>query len=236
VHEINNPLATIAACAESLTLRLDEIQDPELHRDFADYLQIIRDESFRCKTITNSLLDFSHQRQVDKMLGDINHILDQTLQLLRHHPNLGRMTIIKELDQSLPPVNVNEGQMKQIFIALISNAFDAMEGGGTLTIRTSWHASESEPAVCAEFIDTGCGIPASNLQKIFDPFFTTKPLGRGTGLGLSVCYGIVSEHGGKIEVDSTEGIGSAFRVLLPVRPEQIPRGIKASLPEMEKVL
>ena len=109
--------------------------------------------------------------------------------------------------------------MKQIFIALISNAFDAMEGQGRLTIRTAWHDTEAERAVCVQFSDTGCGIPAEHLPKIFDPFFTTKPLGRGTGLGLSVCYGIVSEHGGRIEVDSIEGEGTTFKVLLPVANE-----------------
>ena len=94
---------------------------------------------------------------------------------------------------------------------------DAMEGTGTLTIRTRWE--DHDRNICAEFTDTGCGIPAPYLPKIFDPFFTTKPLGRGTGLGLSVCYGIVSEHGGKIDVDSTEGVGTTFRIVLPVHHE-----------------
>ena len=222
VHELNNPLATIAACTEALTSRLEQIENEELNKDFDEYLEIIRDEAFRCKTINNSLLDFSHQRQAEKMTGDINQIIDQTLQLIKHHPKLGKMNVIKELDGTLAPVYVNEGQMKQIFIALISNAYDAMENGGTLTIRTRWHDTEADRVdrtVCAEFMDTGCGIPGSHLPKIFDPFFTTKPLGRGTGLGLSVCYGIVSEHGGRIEVDSTEGAGSTFRILLPVKPD-----------------
>jgi two-component system NtrC family sensor kinase len=217
VHELNNPLATIAACAEALTARLAESSSPELGQDFGEYLQIIRDESFRCKTITNNLLDFSHQRQAEKLPSDINQIIEQTLLLIKHHPKLGKMNIVKEFDPTLAPVYVNEGQMKQIFIAFISNAFDAMDGGGQLTIRTRWYNSAIEPAICIEFIDTGCGIPASHLPKIFDPFFTTKPLGRGTGLGLSVCYGIVSEHGGRIEVDSIEGVGSTFRTILPVR-------------------
>ena len=240
VHEINNPLATIAACSEALNARVDEIQDPSLYEDFSEYLQIIRDEAFRCKTITNSLLEFSHQRQAEKNAADINQIIEQTLHLVKHHPKLGKMSVIKELDHSLTPVFVNEGQMKQIFIALISNAFDAMESDGTLTIRTRW--SESEPAhtVTVEFIDTGCGIPASQLPKIFDPFFTTKPLGRGTGLGLSVCYGIVSEHGGKIEVDSTEGTGSVFRVLLPIHQystsDRAHQRAFEGIPEMESAL
>jgi two-component system, NtrC family, sensor kinase len=216
VHEINNPLATIAACAEALTARVVELEGTILHEDFSEYLQIIRDEAFRCKTITNSLLEFSHQRQAEKLAGDINQIIEQTLQLVKHHPKLGKMRVIRELDNSLTPVYVNEGQMKQIFIALISNAFDAMDDNGVLTIRTRWESAESGHTVCAEFSDTGCGIPAPHLAKIFDPFFTTKPIGRGTGLGLSVCYGIVSEHGGKIEVDSTESVGTTFRVLLPI--------------------
>jgi two-component system NtrC family sensor kinase len=216
VHEINNPLATISACAEALSLRLEEMADSAIKEDFAEYLRIIRDESFRCKTITNNLLDFSRSRPAEKQLSDINIVLDHTLQLIKHHPTLGKMNIIRELDMSLPKVYVNDGQLKQVFIALISNAFDAMEGRGTLTIRTRHHQLEGRPAACIEFIDTGCGIPAAHLPNIFDPFFTTKPLGRGTGLGLSVCYGIVSEHGGKIEVDSIEGAGSTFRVLLPL--------------------
>src|SRR5262249_48981888 len=198
VHEINNPLATIAACSEALTARVDDIENEEIHDDFSEYLQIIRDEAFRCKAITNSLLEFSHQRQAEKVPSELNQIIEQTLQLIRHHPRLNKMKIVKELNDVLAPVYVNEGQMKQIFIALISNAFDAMEGEGTLTIKTHWHECEGGRMLCAEFNDTGCGIPPDHLQKIFDPFFTTKPLGRGTGLGLSVCYGIVSEHGGRI--------------------------------------
>jgi two-component system NtrC family sensor kinase len=215
VHELNNPLATVAACAEALTARLDDLKDEELNQDFSEYLQIIRDEAFRCKTITNSLLDFSHQRQAEKLPADINQIIDMTLQLIKHHPKLGKMPLVRELDLSLSPAFVNEGQMKQVFIALISNAYDAMDEGGTLTIRTRWNDSNPEHSISVEFIDTGSGISPSNLPKIFDPFFTTKPLGRGTGLGLSVCYGIVSEHGGRIEVDSIEGRGSTFRILLP---------------------
>ena len=239
VHEINNPLATIAACSEALTARVEDLQDAEMHQDFGEYLQIIRDEAFRCKTITNSLLEFSHQRQAEKLAGDINQIIEQTLQLIKHHPKLGKLRVIKELDPSLAPVYVNEGQMKQIFIALMSNSFDAMETDGSLTIRTRWNESETEQNVCVEIADTGCGIPAAHLAKIFDPFFTTKPLGRGTGLGLSVCYGIVSEHGGRIEVDSSEGVGTTFRLFLPPHRELAARARGQSFEgilEMEGVL
>src|SRR6185436_18825719 len=145
VHEINNPLATIAACSEALTARVEDVGDVTLHQDFGEYLHIIRDEAFRCKTITNSLLEFSHQRQAEKMAGDMNQIIEQTLQLIRHHPKLGSMRVIKELDHSLDLVDVNEGQMKQVFIALMTNAFDAMEPNGTLTIRTRRDEADNEP-------------------------------------------------------------------------------------------
>jgi signal transduction histidine kinase len=162
------------------------------------------------------------------------------MHLVKHHPKLGKMHVVKELYTQLPPVYVNEGQMKQIFIALISNAYDAMEDGGRLTIQTRLQECENDRLVAVEFQDSGCGIPASHLQKIFDPFFTTKPLGRGTGLGLSVCYGIVSEHGGKMEVDSTEGVGSRFRVLLPASPEiqkeAAPKLVLGHILEMENTL
>jgi len=238
VHEINNPLATIAACSEALTARVDDVPNADLHQDFTEYLQIIRDEAFRCKTITNSLLEFSHQRQAEKLSVDINQVIEQTLQLIKHHPKLGKMSVVKELDTSLAPVCVNEGQMKQVFIALMTNSFDAMEADGSLTIKTHWGEPENERNVCVEIIDTGCGIPAAHLQKIFDPFFTTKPLGRGTGLGLSVCYGIVSEHGGRIDVESTEGVGTTFRLLLPSHHSMgHPRGQSfEGILEMEGVL
>jgi two-component system NtrC family sensor kinase len=239
VHEINNPLATIAACSEALTARVEDVKDDELHQDFGEYLQIIRDEAFRCKTITNSLLEFSHQRQAQKLASDINQIIEQTLQLIKHHPKLGKMRVIKELDATLAPVYVNEGQLKQVFIALMANSFDAMEAEGSLTIRTRWSDTETEQHVCVEISDTGCGIPAQHLAKIFDPFFTTKPLGRGTGLGLSVCYGIVSEHGGRIEVDSAEGVGTTFRLLLPPHQEMSAHAREQSFEgilEMEGVL
>ncbi|HTF37634.1 MAG TPA: ATP-binding protein, partial [Blastocatellia bacterium] len=125
------------------------------------------------------------------------------------------------------------------FIALMSNSFDAMLADGSLTIRSHWNESETERHVCVDISDTGCGIAAQHLAKIFDPFFTTKPLGRGTGLGLSVCYGIVSEHGGRIEVDSTEGVGTTFRLLLPPHQELSARAREQSFEgilEMEGAL
>jgi two-component system NtrC family sensor kinase len=217
VHEINNPLATIAACAEALQALLEEGVDlpEETLADFREYLKIINDEAFRCKTITNSLLDFSRQRQAEKTQLKVNYLIEQTLQLIKHHPKFKRLEISQELDETLPPIYGNEAQLKQVFIAIISNAFDAMDEQGRLRIRSSRHDHEGACCVGVEFIDNGCGIPSEDIPKIFEPFFTTKPFGQGTGLGLAVCYGIVSDHGGRIEVDSQVGCGTTVRVLLP---------------------
>ena len=116
-----------------------------------------------------------------------------------------------ELDPALPLVAANEGQLRQVFIGLAANALEAMEGRGTLTVRSRLHRGEVE----VELEDEGSGIPEEILSRIFDPFFTTKPPGQGTGLGLAIAQGIVADHGGRIEVTSRPGKGSLFRVVLP---------------------
>ncbi|HZS08892.1 MAG TPA: ATP-binding protein [Blastocatellia bacterium] len=217
VHEINNPLATIAACAAALQSRITEATalPPETRADFDEYLKIIHDETFRCKTITNSLLHFSRQRQAEKTAYELNQIVEQTLQLVKHHPKFGGLEVTKELDEGLPEVFANGAQMKQVLIAMISNACDAVDDHGTLRLRTGWHESQGQRFVGIEITDNGSGILPENLAKIFEPFFTTKPFGQGTGLGLAVCYGIVSDHQGRIEVESQPGRGTTMRVLLP---------------------
>ncbi|MFN0122498.1 MAG: two-component system sensor histidine kinase NtrB [Blastocatellia bacterium] len=221
VHEINNPLATIAACASALQSRLAEAPDlPAATRaDFAEYLKIIHDESFRCKSITNGLLDFSRQRQAEKSPLELDYLIDQTIMLVRHHPRFGALRIVREHAGPQPLVFANEGQLKQVFIAMISNACDAMEtprpGGHTLTIRAGQFMHKGKTLAGVEIIDTGCGISPETIPRIFEPFFTTKPFGQGTGLGLAVCYGIVSDHQGFIEVESEPGSGATMRVLLP---------------------
>ena len=137
VHEINNPLATIAACAAALQSRLSEATElpPEVRADFDEYLKIVHDETFRCKTITNSLLEFSRQKQAEKIEHEMNYLVEQTLQLVRHHPKFRSLRIVRELSDELATVFANEAQMKQVFIAMISNACDAMHENGTLTLR-----------------------------------------------------------------------------------------------------
>lgn len=217
MHEVNNPLATIAACAESLGLRLDDLRDAgvEIPPQTGEFIRIIDDEVHRCKGIVERLLDFSRPPAAKREPVSINAVVDQTLFLLKHHGRFKKFKVQTLYDTSLGSVLANADQLVQVFMALLINAADAMSDTGSITIRTRRGASPSE-AIVAEVIDEGPGIPRTELPKIFEPFYTTKPPGRGTGLGLSICYGIVSEHGGRIEVDSAVGAGSTFRILLPV--------------------
>ena len=216
MHEINNPLATIAACGESLALRLDDVREAGtvLPEQCAEYLAIIDNEVQRCKRITEGLLEFSRSAPRAKMPVSLNAVIEQTLFLLKHHARFKRVPIELMLDPQLPPVLANQEQMVQVFMALLLNAADASVDNSPLVIRTRAGIAAHE-RVIAEVIDRGHGIPHNELGKIFEPFYTTKPPGRGTGLGLSICYGIMSDHGGRIEVDSTLGAGSTFRMLFP---------------------
>jgi len=218
VHEINNPLATIAVCAEALTSRLKETTGlpDEIVGAFQEYLTIIETEAYRCKKITNSLLDFSRTQSSNKEELDINLVIDQTLFLLKHSRQLKQVQLSCDLNEDVDRVWGNDGQLKQAFMALIINAADSMPGGGTLSIKSEQITSGSHTQAAIEFKDSGCGIDPEHMPKIFDPFFTTKSRGLGTGLGLSICYGIITEHGGEISASSTLGRGSIFRVLLPI--------------------
>jgi signal transduction histidine kinase/putative methionine-R-sulfoxide reductase with GAF domain len=212
-HELNNPLATIAGCAEALRGRLKEptlAGRPELD-DFPRYLGLIEEEAFRCKEITGSLLQFVREPDSRRRATDLNALVVKTIELLSHQSRYAGAHLATELDPALPEVTVNEGQLRQVFLGLASNALDAMGGGGTLTIRTRRQRREVE----VEFEDQGPGIPEELHQRVFEPFFTTKPTGQGTGLGLAIAQGIVADHGGRIELVSAPGQGARFLVALP---------------------
>ena len=207
MHEINNPLATILACSEALALRFGD-QD--------EYLKIIDTEVQRCRRIVEGLLDFSRPKQSGhKATTDIVAVIEQTLFLLKHHDRFKWLTIERQFSTGLPPFPADAERLVQCFMALMLNAMDAMNAHGVLTVRTQRNPQRHDE-ILVEFIDTGTGIPQEDLPKIFEPFFTTKPQGRGTGLGLSVAYGIVEEHRGRIEVESQMGVGTNFKVFLPV--------------------
>ncbi len=213
VHEINNPLATIAACAEALESRVNdgEFKDSAAVDDLREYLGLIRSEAFRCKTITNGLLDFSRTRPAAHAPVNLGDIISSAIRLLAHQQRANNINFQIETANDLPLVSGDEGQLQQAIIALGTNAIDAMPVGGQLRIVSSKNGEN----VCVEVSDNGAGISAENVAKIFEPFFTTKEVGKGTGLGLAVCYGILTEHGGSLDVQSTVGVGTTFTISLP---------------------
>jgi two-component system NtrC family sensor kinase len=214
VHEINNPLATISACAESLEQRVDDgdFENSPGVEDLSEYLGLIKSEAFRCKTITTGLLDFSRIRTGERVSIDVAEILRSAANLISHQKRGNEIAFVVEAADDLPRVNADSGQLQQAVIALATNAIDAMPGGGKLTFR----AIANQTAVAIEIEDTGIGIPAEDMPKIFEPFFTTKEVGKGTGLGLAVCYGIITDHGGRLSVRSNVGKGTCFTILLPI--------------------
>ncbi len=214
-HELNNPLATIAGCAEALKERAQDSQlrDLDAFKDFPTYLSLIEEETYRCKEITGSLLQFVGEPGSRRSPTDLNDLVEKALELLSHQSRFAESRLETDLDPALPTVVANEGQVRQVFLGLASNALDAMEGRGALTVRTRRRGpAEVEVA----FEDQGPGIADEILPRIFDPFFTTKAPGQGTGLGLAIAQGIVADHGGRIEVGTRVGAGTTFRVILPL--------------------
>jgi len=212
VHEINNPLATISACAESLEARVNDGEfdgSPGLE-DLREYLGLIRSEAFRCKSITMGLLDFSRTRTSDHVIINLADVIQSAVRLLSHQKRNAEITFEVDIADNLLPVSGDPGQLQQAIIALATNALDAMGESGVLTIV----GRNEDDKVVVEVSDTGAGILPENLPKIFEPFFTTKEVGRGTGLGLAVCYGILTEHGGTLDVQSTVGTGTTFTITL----------------------
>jgi PAS domain S-box-containing protein len=204
-HEVNTPLTGIS----SYTQMLKEQVKPEDLR--YPLLEKIEKQTFRAAKIINNLLNFARSGASEFDLLDPNKTVLEVLSLLEHQLEKARIRVVKDLGEELPAVRGNENRLQQVFFNLILNARDAMPRGGWLTVNT--HADGD--TVVVEISDTGHGIRKEDIKRIYDPFFTTKGIGRGTGLGLAVSYGIVQEHGGAIFVDSTPGQGTTFQVALP---------------------
>lgn len=213
VHEINNPLATIAACAEALEQRVSEgaFGDSEEVDDLKEYLGLIKSEAFRCKSITTGLLDFSRVRAGNRHPMDVRDVLRSSANLVSHQRRGDNIEFEFEVEENMPLITGDSGQIQQAIIALATNAIDAMPDGGTLTFR----AFAQNTRIILEVSDTGIGIAPEDMSKIFEPFFTTKEVGKGTGLGLAVCYGIITDHGGRLSVRSNIGKGTTFSIFLP---------------------
>jgi two-component system, cell cycle sensor histidine kinase and response regulator CckA len=235
-HELNNPLATILACAERLTTqRLDE----PTRRD----LQSIHNAAERAARIVRNLQTFARKRHSTRTTVDLNQVVRETLAGRADAHRTASITVLDALEPGLPEVFVDTHQIQQILLNLIINAEQAMReahGQGTLTLR-SWLDNERE-AVMLEVRDDGPGVPEAVRAKVFDPFFTTKSAGKGTGLGLTVAYAIAQEHGGTISVAEHEGPGAAFLLGLPVgglglrRIEPLPQKVLPIVPKGTRAL
>jgi two-component system, NtrC family, sensor kinase len=213
-HELNNPLTTVAGFVE---LVLDELPADSPHRPD---LELVLKESLRARGVVRRLLDFSRPVENRRIRSDLNELVRDVFVLVHHLARTGGVEIRLELEEHLPWTAVDPAQIKQVLLNLIHNGIYAMPVGGLLRIQTGLESNysdfENKKFVVIKIIDLGEGISQQNLERIFEPFFTTRPAGKGTGLGLSVSYGIVSEHGGFIEVDSHPGKGSCFSVYLPI--------------------
>lgn len=223
-HELNNPLATILSWAERLSERAT---DDRTRRG----VEVILRESERAARIVRNLLTFARKRQSTRMLVDVNQIVRETLALRAYEQRVTNVQVIQALASGLPHVFADGHQVQQVLLNLVINAEQAMlaaHGRGTLVVRT-WHDSERK-SVVVEVNDDGPGIPEETQGKIFDPFFTTKEVGKGTGLGLTVAYAIVQEHGGRIWLKSRAGAGASFFVELPVAAPSLNSGKSAQPP------
>jgi PAS domain S-box-containing protein len=204
-HEVNTPLAVISNYIQMLGKQIPT-DDPKQKT-----IERIVKQTFRASEIVNNLLNFSRTGSAEAAEVDLNSVLEETLTLVQHPFKTARVNVLKNYAQTLPPVLGSTTRLQQVFLNLFLNARDAMPGGGMLEVRTAAYNGSIE----VEVTDTGSGIPAENLHRIFDPFFTTKSTGKGTGLGLSVSYGIIKEHAGKVDVRSTPGKGTSFRLEFP---------------------
>jgi two-component system NtrC family sensor kinase len=206
-HELNNPLVGIITYSNLL---LEETPSSDHSTDFLNKIVI---QANRCKDIVRGLLDFSRQRKPDKTLFNINNVLTQCLSLLENQALFHNIEIKEELSE-LPMIVIDPSQIERVFMNIILNAAEAMEGVGTLNIASRFDSDEGFVEISVQ--DSGPGITEENLEQIFDPFFTTKEAGHGVGLGLAISYGIIREHNGTIMVNSKVGSGTTFTIRLPV--------------------
>ena len=233
-REGRESLARVAPDLAAEAARMEEEIDlayiqENLERQFEKSLEGLQ----RVRDIVKNLRDFARLDEAEFKEADLNTAIESTVEILRYEIKKKELQV-ETCFQELPPVLCHPGKINQVFLNLLMNAVQACEPGGKMEVRTSVDAdsglvsseiqnpnAQRAPEiqnVVVEIEDNGCGIPPEDLPRIFDPFFTTKPVGQGTGLGLSVSYGIIRDHGGSIEVDSAPGRGTTFRILLPVKP------------------
>jgi two-component system NtrC family sensor kinase len=210
-HEINNPLGGILIYSHLL------LEDTDRNSPHYENLKKIVKETSRCKDIVKGLLEFARPKEPEMSLININEIVDSSLAIMEGQAFFQNIVIKKVYASDLPKTVADSAQLQQVFMNIILNAAEAMDGSGSLTIHTS--LNRDAPFIDVKFTDTGHGIKEEDKARIFEPFFTTKQVGKGTGLGLSICYSIIQKHQGTIEVESEPEKGSTFTVKLPVMRE-----------------
>jgi len=210
-HEINNPLGGILIYSHLL------LEDTDKKNPQYDNLKKIVKETTRCKDIVKGLLQFARPKDPEMILTDINEILENSLYIMERQVLFQNINLKKEYSTDLPKIVADSAQLQQVFMNIIINAAEAMDGDGTLSIRT--FLGGDGKSVQIEFTDTGHGIKEEDKKRLFEPFFSTKEVGKGTGLGLAISYSIIQKHEGEIKVSSQEGKGSTFTVVIPVKRE-----------------
>jgi two-component system NtrC family sensor kinase len=218
-HELNSPLTGIVTFSHLMLKRIP----PENKQDIED-LEVIIEQAERCSKIVKGLLGFSRKTSAEKVFVNINTLTENTIAMVRNQAKFHNIKFVLNFDNAIPQIPTDPNQLQQVFINLLINAADAMNERGQVTVATRVTAdtASGKSYVEIEFTDTGPGIPEEHLGKVFEPFFTTKPVGKGTGLGLAVSYGIIKKHGGNIFVRSEVGRGASFFVRLPVESTTVP--------------
>ena len=213
-HEINNPLAIIGEKAGWMRDLLfeEEFQESKYFKEYAISVDKIEEHVERARKITHTMLGFARRMEHRLDDVDVNHVLNQTIELLQNHAQTNNIKINKELQPDLPIIASDQSQLQQVFLNLINNAIDAIEKDGWINVKTR----KDDSRIVISIKDNGPGISRENLQKVFDPFFTTKEAGKGTGLGLSASYNIIEKLGGTITAESKLSEGTVFNVMLPI--------------------
>jgi signal transduction histidine kinase len=210
-HEINNPLTVIVGNSQLLLYQLPA--------DSAEYRKVasIETEAHRAGKIVRDLLDFSRRREPTRTPVAVHEVLERSIDLIRPKLKTAGVEVERVFNVGLPPILGDRDQLTQVFVNMVTNAIDAMDGGGSLIVETGLQQSDDgRQMVGVSFTDTGHGISPEQLERIFEPFYTTKAEGRGTGLGLSVSLGIIRSHGGTIDIESKPGVGTTIRIRLPL--------------------